>query len=325
MHRYSTLKEIHSGQNSKITLARSKSSNGLVVLKFTKVEELKSNETDSLMELNQHPNIARFVTLFCDLNELVIVMEYYDNGDLHHFIESFGPLCETDAHKYFTQTAEALGFAHSHRIAHRDVKLENIFLDSQKNVKLGDWGLSFRFDPLKHITDSCGSPHFAAPEVWAKLGYIGPELDSWGLGICLYGMLSGTLPFMDKDVVKLKQKIISAKIKRHRSISSKPWDLIKQLLNQDRNQRLSVERSLFHPWIQSVHKRPRYTQSEMTLSVDEQFQTNILTSKRITKLHSDTIIHNPSNKFSNFFLKFRKTDGNKKKKEIATRFGNQDR
>ncbi|KAF8311848.1 Pkinase-domain-containing protein [Clavulina sp. PMI_390] len=105
--------------------------------------------------------------------------------------------------------AYGLAYSHSHNIVHRDIKPENVLLDDANNVKLADFGLSNEIRDGSWLSTSCGSPNYAAPEVISGSLYAGPEIDVWSLGVILYVMLCGRLPFEDEHVPALFQKIAS--------------------------------------------------------------------------------------------------------------------
>ncbi|ESO06195.1 hypothetical protein HELRODRAFT_64434 [Helobdella robusta] len=151
-----------------------------------------------LMTALRHPNIIRLYetlkaqTLYC------LVTEYAPGGELLEYIKCHPDkrLGESSSRPFVRQLVSALDYLHGRNIVHRDLKMENIMLDEKKkNIKLIDFGLSNTYksdDPLK---THCGSPEYAAPELFLPNKTYGPEIDLWSLGIIMYAMILGRLPF----------------------------------------------------------------------------------------------------------------------------------
>ena len=113
--------------------------------------------------------------------------------------------------KFLRQILSAIKYCHSNSIVHRDLKIENILLDKNGGLKLIDFGLANFIDPFKHLSTFCGSLYFAAPEVLSAKKYIGPEIDMWSLGVILYVLVSGKVPFDDNTLPALHKKIKTGK------------------------------------------------------------------------------------------------------------------
>ena len=126
-------------------------------------------------------------------------MEYCEGKDLMDFILSKRRLSELESLKYFQQLINALFYLHSQNIAHRDVKIDNMLLDKDLNLKLVDFGLSTKYTDEILLDQPCGTVVYAAPEVLEGNEYHGMLVDVWSSGIVLFGMASGYLPFSDKD------------------------------------------------------------------------------------------------------------------------------
>ena len=125
------------------------------------------------------------------------MLEYVNNGELFDYITSNdGGLEEEEALMFFRQILSAVGYCHSFNICHRDLKPENILLTKDLEIKIADFGMAALHQSPDHkLKTSCGSPHYAAPELIKGFAYRGNQADIWSLGVILYATLSGTLPF----------------------------------------------------------------------------------------------------------------------------------
>jgi len=138
--------------------------------------------------------------------DIIFVLEYA-GGELFNYIVQHGKMPEARARKFFQQIISGIEYSHRLKIVHRDLKPENVLLDDDLNVKIADFGLSNEISDGDFLTTSCGSPNYAAPEVIRGGVYAGPEIDVWSVGVILYVMLCGRLPFEDEDVHVLFSKI----------------------------------------------------------------------------------------------------------------------
>lgn len=155
-----------------------------------------------------HPNIIKLYDVIHTEKEIFLVLEYVSGGELYSLIEK-GKLHEQDARKYFQQIISAISYCHKRRVAHRDIKPENLFLDEDMNLKIGDFGLSNITRDGLFFKTACGSPNYAAPEVIAGNKYCGPEADVWSIGVVLFAILAGYLPFDENHISSLFSKIKS--------------------------------------------------------------------------------------------------------------------
>ncbi|KAG1051209.1 hypothetical protein G6F43_006565 [Rhizopus delemar] len=181
----------------------------------------------AIMKLIKHPNIISLIDVIdlSDSSNLYLIMEYVQGGELFEYLVSQGKLSEREARKYFQQIITTLDYCHRHLICHRDLKPENLLIDAEKNIKIADFGMASLQPPGSLLETSCGSPHYASPEVVNASGvaYDGPTSDIWSCGIILYVMLSGRLPFDYEDIRKLLKKI--------KQMLSHPWFTVDTLPN----------------------------------------------------------------------------------------------
>ena len=202
----------------------------------------------SILKLVKHKYIIQLYEILQTPNHIFIIMEYCEGKDIMDYILSKNFLPESLALKYFQQLINALFYLHSQNIAHRDIKIDNILLDRNKNLKLIDFGLSTKYSDDKLLDQPCGTIVYSAPEVLDGQPYHGMLADVWSSGIVLYGMLSGYLPFSDSDDNINKKLIIQGKIEMPDYIS--PWvkDLLKHMLDINPMTRYTLQDIKEHPW-----------------------------------------------------------------------------
>ncbi|CEM36746.1 unnamed protein product [Vitrella brassicaformis CCMP3155] len=223
-------------------------------------------EEIEILKIVDHPNVIRFYEVFEDRNFIYAVMEACTGGELFTRLEKRKFFTEALAAKLMRQMALACQHLHSRQVVHRDLKPENfLFADDSEDatLKLIDFGLSKRVKNDRPLTDCCGTIHYLAPEcIKGKSKYWG---DMWALGVILYMMLYGKLPFKgpnDQAIMKnilLKQPEIPAK-SGERPISKEAQDLLKKLLRKDPHKRLTAEQCLDHPWLQEPEDEARKSQ-----------------------------------------------------------------
>lgn len=137
----------------------------------------------------------------------MLVMEYAAGGELYDYLSERKKLTEQEARRIFRQIATAVFYCHKHKICHRDLKLENILLDQVGNAKIADFGLSNVFDEQRLLNTFCGSPLYASPEIVKGTPYHGPEVDCWSLGVLLYTLVYGAMPFDGSNFKRLVKQI----------------------------------------------------------------------------------------------------------------------
>ncbi|CAN0919755.1 CBL-interacting serine/threonine-protein kinase 5 [Linum grandiflorum] len=157
----------------------------------------------------KHPNVVELKEVMATKSKIFFVMEYVRGGELFAKVEK-GKLDEDVARKYFQQLISAIDYCHSRGVSHRDLKPENLLLDENGNLKVSDFGLSalpeqIWNDGLLHT--QCGTPAYVAPEVLRKKGYDGAKADIWSCGVILFVLLSGYLPFLHENLMKMYVKI----------------------------------------------------------------------------------------------------------------------
>jgi calcium-dependent protein kinase len=234
--------------------------------------ELLRREIDVLREVD-HPNIIKFYDTYEDSSHIFIVMEYCSGGELFTKITNNGCLNESEARVYMEKMLMAVSHLHSLKIVHRDLKTENFLFDSNsatKELKLVDFGLSNKFGKnLENLHSQVGTIYYVAPEVLK--GSYDSKCDMWSLGVLMFTMLSGDLPFYDESLPLVYKKLNSASFTFAKSVwdgvSSTAKDLIRRLLVVDTGERFSATEALSHEWFESL----RTKSSKMTYSIIESF------------------------------------------------------
>lgn len=177
------------------------------------------------------------------------MLEYVDGGDLFDYMMNRGCLGESEAVSLFVQILKGVEYCHYFSICHRDLKLENILLDKNYRVKIADFGFAALQPPGWKLARSCGTPHYAAPEVINGGEYNGPPTDIWSCGIILYALLCGCVPFDDEDHTVVLKKVKAGKFKMPKHLSREAQDLISRILNIDPEERITMEQIWGHPLI----------------------------------------------------------------------------
>ena len=185
------------------------------------------------------------------------MLEYVNNGELFDYITSKeGGLEEEEALMFFRQILSAVGYCHSFNICHRDLKPENILLTKDLEIKIADFGMAALHQSPDHkLKTSCGSPHYAAPELIKGFAYRGNQADLWSLGVILYATLSGTLPFdvgnsdapKEEALPLLLKKIQRGRFEMPPRFSEEAKDLVRRILQVNPQKRITLREMWRHP------------------------------------------------------------------------------
>eukprot|EP00050_Salpingoeca_kvevrii_P006477 m.289658 g.289658 ORF g.289658 m.289658 type:complete len:529 (+) comp12166_c0_seq1:653-2239(+) len=213
-----------------------------------------------VMKLIRHPHVVRLYQVVDTPSRLYLILELGSGGDLYDYITTNGALPEAQAKDIFVQIAEAVAFCHQHHIVHRDLKPENVVFCSEKNqtdhiVKVTDFGLSNNFSPGEMMKTCVGSLCYSAPEVLMQDPYDGPAADVWSLGVILFMLVTGRLPFSEANESATVTKICDADYSVPDEMPEGCKDLISKMLVKCPNDRISVSAVLSHPWLDGVKIR----------------------------------------------------------------------
>ncbi|KXG54361.1 uncharacterized protein PGRI_075050 [Penicillium griseofulvum] len=207
-----------------------------------------------IMKLIEHPNVISLYDVWENRGELYLVLEHVEGGELFDYVSNNGPLPEEEAVRLFRQIIAALGYCHRFNICHRDLKPENILLDSNHNVKLADFGMA-ALQPAGHwLNTSCGSPHYAAPEIIYGRKYRGDRADMWSCGIILYALLTGYLPFDGGDLGNTLRLVKKGDYIIPPELSDEAADLIQRILQKRPEDRISMKNIWLHPLLTKYEK-----------------------------------------------------------------------
>ncbi|KAJ3377851.1 protein kinase, AMP-activated, alpha 2 catalytic subunit, partial [Lobulomyces angularis] len=253
---YSVKKTLGEGTFGKVRLCQHKFSNELVAIKTIQKADVKTAKQRNsvqrevrLMKLLYHPHIIHVYDINENDDEISIVMEYASGGELFDYIVSRGMLQENESRKFFRQMISAVDYCHQNSVIHRDLKPENMLLDSNKNIKLIDFGFGNTYHSERQLDTYCGSPFYAAPEMIKGQPYCGPEVDVWSLGVILYALLAGRLPFEAPVISDLYQEIGRGEFIIPKHFSPDSAHLIQRMLTVNSKKRASMEEVFNHKWI----------------------------------------------------------------------------
>ncbi|XP_026542456.1 testis-specific serine/threonine-protein kinase 1-like [Notechis scutatus] len=221
------------------------------------LERFLPREIDILAKVNHHSIIKTYEIFETSNGKVYIVMELGVQGDLLEFIKLKGEMPEDIARKMFRQLGAAIKYCHDSDIVHRDLKCENLLLDKDYHIKLSDFGFAKRLvrdedGKVIYSKTFCGSAAYAAPEVLQGIPYEPKIYDMWSLGVILYIMVCGSMPYDDSNIRKMLrlQKEHRVHFPKSKNLTIECKDLIYRMLQPDVSRRLRIEEVLSHIWVQ---------------------------------------------------------------------------
>lgn len=260
---YEIVKRIGEGSFGKVYLGLQKLTNRLVAIKRLEKATVKDEMTRKkiLSEVNiqkimfGHPNIVKLLEVFENKQFVYFVMEYAANGDLLKHLKQVKKCEEEDSRGIFFQIASGLRYIHHNGIIHRDIKLDNILIDECYHYKICDFGVGRYMKPHELINEQCGTPAYLAPEIVLEKGYKGFGADIWSLGVLLFCLLTGIMPFKGATLEKLNEQIVKGEFQfpKEVELSDEVKDLIRRMLVVDPENRMTIEEVLEHEWVKSVN------------------------------------------------------------------------
>ncbi|KAM6324315.1 serine/threonine-protein kinase MARK1 isoform 6-T6 [Aegotheles albertisi] len=246
---YRLLKTIGKGNFAKVKLARHVLTGREVAVKIIDKTQLNPTSLQKLfrevriMKILNHPNI----------------------GEVFDYLVAHGRMKEKEARAKFRQIVSAVQYCHQKCIVHRDLKAENLLLDADMNIKIADFGFSNEFTVGNKLDTFCGSPPYAAPELFQGKKYDGPEVDVWSLGVILYTLVSGSLPFDGQNLKELRERVLRGKYRIPFYMSTDCENLLKKLLVLNPIKRGSLEQIMKDRWMNVGHEEEElkpYTEPE---------------------------------------------------------------
>ncbi|XP_016943301.1 uncharacterized protein Sik3 isoform X3 [Drosophila suzukii] len=203
----------------------------------------------SILKSLRHPHITRLYEVMESQSMIYLVTEYAPNGEIFDHLVANGRMKEPEAARVFTQLVSAVHYCHLRGVVHRDLKAENVLLDKDMNIKLADFGFSNHYEEGATLRTWCGSPPYAAPEVFQGLEYDGPKSDIWSLGVVLYALVCGALPFDGKTILELKSRVVLGKFRIPFFMSQECEQLIRNMLVVEPDRRYTVKQIIKHRWL----------------------------------------------------------------------------
>lgn len=202
----------------------------------------------AIMKLIEHPNVLGLYDVYENRKYLYLVLEHVPGGELFDYLVKKGRLTPKEARRFFRQIISALDFCHSHSICHRDLKPENLLLDEKNNIKIADFGMASLQPSGSMLETSCGSPHYACPEVIRGEKYDGRRADVWSCGVILYALLVGALPFDDDNLRQLLEKVKRGTFHIPHFVPPDCQNLLRGMIEVDPEKRLALKEVNRHPW-----------------------------------------------------------------------------
>ncbi|KAM9707328.1 MAP/microtubule affinity-regulating kinase 3a isoform 20-T20 [Menidia menidia] len=272
---YRLLKTIGKGNFAKVKLARHIPTGREVAIKIIDKTQLNPNSLQKLfrevriMKILNHPNIVKLFEVIETERTLYLVMEYASGGEVFDYLVAHGRMKEKEARAKFRQIVSAVQYCHQKHIVHRDLKAENLLLDADMNIKIADFGFSNEFTMGNKLDTFCGSPPYAAPELFQGKKYDGPEVDVWSLGVILYTLVSGSLPFDGQNLKELRERVLRGKYRIPFYMSTDCENLLKRFLVLNPAKRGTLEQIMKDRWINSGFEEDElkpYTEPELDIT-----------------------------------------------------------
>ncbi|XP_076739005.1 serine/threonine-protein kinase BRSK1 isoform X2 [Maylandia zebra] len=217
---------------------------------------MKVEREIAILKLIEHPHVLKLHDVYENNKYLYLVLEHVSGGELFDYLVKKGRLTPKEARKFFRQIISALDFCHSHSICHRDLKPENLLLDEKNNIRIADFGMASLQVGDSLLETSCGSPHYACPEVIRGEKYDGRRADVWSCGVILFALLVGALPFDHDNLRQLLEKVKSGVFHMPHFIPPDCQALLKGMIEVNSDKRLTLEAIQKHTWYLGGRNEP---------------------------------------------------------------------
>uniref|UniRef100_A0A7N8XB30 non-specific serine/threonine protein kinase n=1 Tax=Mastacembelus armatus TaxID=205130 RepID=A0A7N8XB30_9TELE len=260
---YRLLKTIGKGNFAKVKLARHILTGREVAIKIIDKAQLNPTSLQKVRFVDTYVFDFNHI-LFCTIVQLFevietdktlyLIMEYASGGEVFDYLVSHGRMKEVEARAKFRQIVSAVHYCHTKNIVHRDLKAENLLLDADANIKIADFGFSNEFTLGNKLDTFCGSPPYAAPELFQGKKYDGPEVDVWSLGVILYTLVSGSLPFDGQNLKELRERVLRGKYRVPFYMSTDCEGILRRFLVLNPAKRCTLEQVMKDKWINTGYE-----------------------------------------------------------------------
>lgn len=280
---YELDKTIGKGNFAVVKLASNVITNSKVAIKIidkTCLDEenlAKTFREISILKVLHHPHITRLYEVMESRNKIYLVTEHAARGEIFDHLVAHGRMKEEEASRIFSQIISAVDYCHSKGIVHRDLKAENVLLDNEMNVKLADFGFSNTFSEGTPLRTWCGSPPYAAPEVFQGVEYDGPKSDIWSLGVVLYVLVCGALPFDGATLHDLRSVVVAGKFRIPFFMSQECEHLIRHMLVVEPEKRYTLKQIANHKWLEMYNAIPMLEKASYLATEGANLDTIVMT------------------------------------------------
>jgi serine/threonine protein kinase len=247
------------GSFATVRIAFHTEQNELYACKIVPFPRIQSAQTANSFEREigilrqlRHPSIVRLYDFLKDAENYYVILEYCPGGDFLSKLGKDHPLPEDQARAFFRQILIAVDHCHSLGIAHRDLKPENLLLDTSGHLKLSDFGFSRFCRDHELSSTQCGSPLYTAPEIMGGHSYLPRLTDLWSLGVILYHIVAGRLPWKSTNKLHLWRQIAAGDIIFPETLSPACVSLLQQLMKIHPKERITCREALAHEWFEGV-------------------------------------------------------------------------
>ncbi|EDW01876.1 GH20210 [Drosophila grimshawi] len=314
--KYKLIKTIGKGNFAKVKLAKHLPTGKEVAIKIIDKTQLNAMSLHKLfrevriMKSLNHPNIVKLFQVIETEKTLYLIMEYASGGEVFDYLVLHGRMKEKEARVKFRQIVSAVQYCHQKRIIHRDLKAENLLLDSELNIKIADFGFSNEFTPGSKLDTFCGSPPYAAPELFQGKRYDGPEVDVWSLGVILYTLVSGSLPFDGSTLRELRERVLRGKYRIPFYMSTDCENLLRKFLVLNPAKRASLETIMGDKWMnmgfEDDELKP-YVEPKQDLADPKRIEALVAMGYNLKEIKESLAQHRYDDVFATYLLLGRKS------------------